>query len=260
MATVTSGATAVCAFMVSAQLIRAYSCCRASGNVRCLRTAFLPRLKLVVVLSCLQAGLFDLFSGEVRDQVPVVEIVIPPGTSSTAQQAAHNSIAFSTGHYCTAEGTQGSWDSSGRVLYTQGLLQFCPTDASDGRVEASATLAAIDFGSWHGRKQRWLGSSGSNSSSHGAAEATGDAAAGPDEQAEADRVGSDGSAGSIGAASQGSGSNKQQRWQGRGYLSHGGQVMHRELHKNAAPTAFVAAGACGEMLIGTRSGNVLWLG
>jgi hypothetical protein len=43
-------------------------------------------------------------------------------------------------------------------------------------------------------------------------------------------------------------------------LGQGGQVLHRELHATAAPTAMSGAGGSGEVLVGTISGDVLWLG
>lgn len=197
----------------------------------------------------LQAGLFDLYSGHVLQQVPLLlEQNSTPCTASSsanAQLAALQSLAV---------GGQGCWDCTGRVLYTQGLLQYSQPDAGSTCQEASASLAAVDFGSWHGRRQRWGGNTPGSSSSGGKGSiACRDAALGT-----ADTGQSEGAAEVGGSSSQDS-SKGRYRWQGHVHLGQGGQVLHRELHCSATPTAIAAAGSCGTMLIGTQTGNVLWL-
>jgi hypothetical protein len=201
-------------------------------------------------LSCLQAGLFDLFSGQVLQQVSLLECQDPPSSIAGQVPAIDSSLL-------TAVGGQGCWDSSGRVIYTQGLLQYWQQSGLGSDVviaaEVSPTLVAVDFGSWHGRKQRWdtssSGGSGSNDSSQGLGELNSQTSGGGGEQADVQ-------AGGV----QSSGSRRQQQWQGRTHFSQGGQVLHRELHWTAEATAMAAAGGCGELLVGTRSGDVMWLG
>lgn len=195
----------------------------------------------------LQAGLFDLFSGQVLQQVSLLECQDPPSSIAGQVPTVDSSLL-------TAAGGQGCWDSSGSVLYTQGLLQYWQENGTVFTVEVSPTLAAVDFGSWHGRKQRWgsSSSSGSNGISQGVGELNSQANGGGGEQADVQ-------AGGAAGGSQSSGSSRQQQWQGRKHLSQGGQVLHRELHWTAAATAVAAAGSCGQMMVGTKSGDVLWL-
>lgn len=195
-----------------------------------------------------QAGLFDLFSGQVLQQVPLLERQDPPASIAGQVPTLDSSLL-------TAAGGQGCWDSSGRVLYTQGLLQFWQQAGlgSEATVEVSPTLAAVDLGSWHGRKQRWSASSsgsGGSGSSQEFGELNDQASGGGGVQAGVQAAG----------GSQSSSSSRPQQWQGRKHLSQGGQVLHRELHWTAAATAMAAAGVCGEVLVGTRSGDALWLG
>jgi hypothetical protein len=108
------------------------------------------------------------------------------------------------------------------------------------------SLAAVDFGSWHGRQQRWLASSQAAAGGEGGVD---------EQQAEAGGAGADSQQGDISSAEQLSDAAP-----GRVHWAEGGQVLHRELHRAASPTAMVAAGRGGEMLVGTHSGDVLWLG
>lgn len=194
-------------------------------------------LLLLPCTMCAQVGLFDLVSGQVLQQVPL--LAHRDATSATARP-------LPAGSPFAEIGGRGSWDSSGRVLYAAGLLAYSVHDAAGDAIswEALPSIAAVDFGSWHGRKQRWHGSSGSVQEAAAAAAAGGDG-----QQAEA---------GGAGVASQcaggSGGSSGQQRRQGRSHWAQGGQVLHRELHVAAAPTAMVAAGGCGEMLVGTHAG------
>lgn len=127
--------------------------------------------------------------------------------------------------------------------------------------EAAVSLAAVDFGSWHGRRLRWSGAGGPAAA----------AGAGAGGSGESRVVSSGAGAGSSGVSADGddagggddihSGSGVGDRWSGRLRVCQGGQVVHRELHWTAAPTVLAAAGgAGGEMLAGTRTGDVLWLG
>jgi hypothetical protein len=203
----------------------------------------------------MQAGLFDLHSGQVLQQLSL--LLEQNSTPCTATSSANKQP---TALRSMAAGAQGCWDCTGRVLYAQGLLQCSQSDVLPMyQEEASPSLAAVDFGSWHGRRQRWGGNtpgSSSNSSSGGGgssanqAAALGAAGAERGQSEEAAELGS-----SIGQDS----SRGRYRWQGQAHIGQGGQVLHRELHCSATPTAIAAAGSCGTMLVGTQTGNVLWL-
>lgn len=217
-------------------------------------------------LCCQQVGLFDLFTGKVLQQVPVLETLGDPqantGSSSGGVTGVSQASAAPLSSFVYHSGAQGCWDSSGRVLYAQGVLHFASHEqaaSGDVAVEVSASLAAVDFGSWHGRKQRWAASS-SNSTSTSDEQAAAEDHFDQEVSVE-DCQGPGGSVGDAETASrqESSSSRQRERWRGQWYLCQGGQVMHRELHATAAPTAMAAAGSRGEMMIGTQMGDVLWL-
>ena len=179
-------------------------------------------------------------------------------SSSSDRSMVPTLMSFGQASAVSSAGGRGCWDSSGRVLCTQGVLQYQQQEGCIrgwDSLTASPSLVAIDFGSWHDRKQRWPGSSaaGSSSSSGGGG--------GTQESGDVEIAGAQ-SAGVQAGEGQETGDKQQlqQRWQGRIIAGQGGQVLHRELHWTAAATAVAAAGPGGEVLAGTRSGDVMWLG
>jgi hypothetical protein len=208
------------------------------------------------LMPVLQAGLFDMYSGQVLHQVPL--LLEQNSTSLTARSIASTQPQAVPR---LAAGGQGCWDCTGRVLYTQGILQYSQPDAGSTCEESTASLAAIDFGSWHGRRQRWGGSTaGSSSNSSGEGSSAGQAAT-PGAAADTGRIESEEglAAGEVGGSRSQDSSRGRYKWQGRAHMGQGGQVLHRELHCSATPTAIAAAGSCGALLIGTQTGSVLWL-
>ena len=218
----------------------------------------------------MQAGLFDLHSGKVLQQVPLIDTL--PGKHQRHQWAAtssSNTLASQAPKASVGRLAQCGdccWDDSGKVLYAQGLLQRGVGLGQQGlegttAPAASATLAAVDFGSWHGRHQRWCGGQeNSDTGGRSQADAAGVGFSGEHTGRDAGRgdgVSQD-PAGSSGGDSERSSSDL--RLQQRGRLCQGGQVLHRELHWSAAPTVLAAAGDGGQMLVGTISGDLLWLG
>jgi hypothetical protein len=216
--------------------------------------AVLFRASYTVPAANNQVGVFDMYSNKVVQQVSLLELQ-PPAPAAIAGSAAQQASLLQM-QAARVSGARVSWDSTGRTLFGHGLLQRPAAADSSGSIRGDAglcftpTLAAVDWGSLHGAQQRRLA----------AATADDDAAAAVSD-ADPGVPGQEQDAGGQGAGlTTSSSSSSVARASNGGVLCQGGQVVHMELHRHVAPTELAAGGGTAAgLLVGTASGDVMWL-